>query len=43
MMNFLNTYLLTLLIFIPTVGAVVTLFARNRQQARWTTLIQIAL
>ena len=37
-MQFLNDNLLTLLIFVPTVGAVLTLCARGREAARWTAL-----
>ncbi len=34
----MGNYLLTLLIFVPTVGAAVVLLAVNRQVARWTAL-----
>src|SRR4051794_22769295 len=37
-MQFLNDNLLTLLIFLPTLGAVLTLCARGREAARWTAL-----
>src|SRR4051794_18614647 len=37
-MAFLREYLLTLLIFLPTAGAVVVLFQRNRDTVRWTAL-----
>jgi NADH-quinone oxidoreductase subunit M len=44
---FLQNNLLTLIIFLPTVGAVLTLFARTRDAARWTavttTLVTVAL
>jgi NADH-quinone oxidoreductase subunit M len=43
----LQNNLLTLIIFLPTVGALVTLFARTRDAARWTaiatTLVTLAL
>ena len=37
-MDFLQHNLLTLLIFLPTAGAVVTLFVRHRDAARWSAL-----
>src|SRR5436190_1490060 len=37
-MYFLQNNLLTLLIFLPTVGAVVTLLVRGRDAVRWTAL-----
>src|SRR4051812_16400433 len=46
-MQFLSDHLLTLLIFAPTLGAVVTLLAKGRDAARWTalatTLVTLAL
>jgi NADH-quinone oxidoreductase subunit M len=46
-MQFLSDILLTLLIFVPTLGAVLTLMARGRDAARWTalgtTLVALAL
>jgi NADH-quinone oxidoreductase subunit M len=46
-MQFLQNNLLTLLIFLPTAGAVLTLLARDRDAARWTalttTLLTLAL
>jgi NADH-quinone oxidoreductase subunit M len=38
-MQFLQNNLLTLLIFLPTAGAILTLFARNRDTVRWTALV----
>ncbi|HVT88429.1 MAG TPA: NADH-quinone oxidoreductase subunit M [Tepidisphaeraceae bacterium] len=42
-MEFLNNWLLTILIFLPTVGAIAVLFAKSRDAVRWiavgTTLI----
>lgn len=47
MLEFLNTYLLTLLIFLPLVGAVAILFVRGKDEARWvalgTTIVTFAL
>src|SRR5687768_1803859 len=37
-MDFLNNWLLTILIFVPTVGAVLTLLAKGRDAVRWTAL-----
>jgi len=37
-MHFLNQYLLTILIFLPTIGAVGVLLAKNRHAIRWTAL-----
>ena len=37
-MQFLQNNLLTLLIFLPTAGAVLTLLAKTRDSARWTAL-----
>ena len=37
-MDFLRNNLLTILIFLPTAGAVLTLMARGRDAARWTAL-----
>jgi len=37
-MDFLRDNILTLLIFLPTVGAVVVMLARTRDAARWTAL-----
>src|SRR4051812_21453775 len=46
-MQFLSDNLLTLLIFVPTLGAVCTLMAKGREAARWTalgtTLVTLAL
>jgi NADH-quinone oxidoreductase subunit M len=39
MVDFLNQYLLTILIFLPTAGAFAVLFVRSKQAARWTTLV----
>jgi NADH-quinone oxidoreductase subunit M len=38
-MDFLKQYLLTILIFAPTVGAVLVLMAKGRDAARWTALV----
>ena len=38
MVEFLKQYLLTILIFLPLAGAVVTMLARGRNEARWTAL-----
>src|SRR3954453_9033931 len=37
-MDFLNHWLLTILIFLPTAGALLTLFAKGRDGARWMAL-----
>src|SRR5688572_10832442 len=37
-MDFLRNNLLSILIFLPTAGAVLTLLARNRDTIRWTAL-----
>jgi NADH-quinone oxidoreductase subunit M len=37
-MDFLNTWLLTILIFLPTAGAVLVLLAKGRDTIRWTAL-----
>src|SRR4051812_39293212 len=46
-MQFLSDNLLTLLIFAPTLGAILTLMTRGREAARWTalgtTLVTLAL
>ena len=42
-MDFLRNNLLTILIFLPTVGAVLTLLARSRDAVRWTTLAVTAV
>ncbi|MGH7179751.1 MAG: proton-conducting transporter membrane subunit, partial [Tepidisphaeraceae bacterium] len=38
-MEFLNHWLLTILIFLPSVGAILTLLAKGRDAVRWTALI----
>ena len=38
MVEFLNNWLLTILIFLPTAGAILVLFARDRDSVRWTAL-----
>src|SRR5881628_3779293 len=38
MTDFLNTWLLTILIFLPTAGAVLVLLAKGRDAIRWTAL-----
>ncbi len=38
-MDFLNNWLLTILIFLPTAGAVLTLMCRGRDAIRWTALV----
>src|SRR6476659_2142502 len=38
-MDFLNHWLLTILIFLPAVGAICTMIARNRDPVRWPALI----
>jgi NADH-quinone oxidoreductase subunit M len=42
-MDFLRNNLLTILIFLPTVGAVLTLFVRRREQVRWLALFTCLL
>ncbi len=37
-MDFLNHYLLSILIFVPTIGAALVLFAKGRDAVRWTAL-----
>ena len=37
-MDFFSNNILTVLIFLPTVGAVLTLLARGRDAVRWTAL-----
>lgn len=39
MLDFLNNWLLTILIFLPSVGAVGVLLARGKQAVRWTALV----
>ena len=47
MLDFLNHYLLTILIFLPAAGAILVLLTPDRRQARWlalgTTLVTFAL
>src|SRR6185437_11933682 len=38
-MDFLNNWLLTILIFLPCVGAGLVLFAKSRDAVRWTALV----
>ncbi len=38
MVEFLKQYLLSILIFLPLVGAVLTMLARNRNETRWIAL-----
>src|SRR3954466_15262025 len=38
-MDFLNSWLLTILIFLPLAGAVLTMLAKGRDAVRWTALI----
>src|SRR5205809_3427095 len=38
-MDFLNHWLLTILIFLPSVGAICVLFPRTRDGVRWTALV----
>jgi NADH-quinone oxidoreductase subunit M len=38
-MEFLNNWLLTILIFLPSVGAVLVLFMKDRNSVRWTAMI----
>ena len=46
-MDFLKHNLLTILIFLPTVGAILTMFVRGRDKVRWmalgTTIVTFAL
>ncbi len=42
-MDFLNQHLLTILIFLPTLGAVLTLLARGRDAVRWTAITFTAI
>src|SRR5687767_5529279 len=46
-MDFLNHWLLTILIFLPSVGAIVVLFPRDRKAVKWvafvTTIVTFAL
>ncbi|HEX2971803.1 MAG TPA: NADH-quinone oxidoreductase subunit M [Tepidisphaeraceae bacterium] len=37
-MDFLNRYLLTILILLPTAGAILVLFGKSRNVIRWTTV-----
>jgi NADH-quinone oxidoreductase subunit M len=37
-MDFLNQYLLTILIFLPMLGAILVLFGRSRDAVRWTAI-----
>jgi len=37
-MDFLNKYLLSILIWLPTAGAILVLFAKNRSAVKWTAL-----
>src|SRR5439155_9668473 len=39
MTDFLNNWLLTILIFLPTAGAVLVLLAKGRDAVRWTALV----
>lgn len=43
MAEFLNNYLLTILIFLPTAGAILTLLTRGRNQARWVAVMTSAV
>ncbi|MGB7161013.1 MAG: NADH-quinone oxidoreductase subunit M [Tepidisphaeraceae bacterium] len=38
LMDFLNNWLLTILIFLPTAGAILVLLAKGRDAVRWTAL-----
>ncbi|CAN5351385.1 NADH-quinone oxidoreductase subunit M [soil metagenome] len=38
-MDFLNNWLLTILIFLPTAGALVVMFGKSRDAVRWTALL----
>jgi NADH-quinone oxidoreductase subunit M len=38
-MDFLNHWLLTILIFLPTVGAMLTLVVKGRDAVRWTAMV----
>ena len=42
-MDFIRNNLLTILIFLPLVGAVFVMFARGRDAARWATLAVTAV
>src|SRR5256885_11846736 len=42
-MDFLRNNLLTILIFLPTVGAILVLLARGRDAVRWTALVVTAV
>src|SRR5256714_15630041 len=42
-MDFLRNNLLTILIFLPTAGAILTLLAKNRDAVRWTALVVTAI
>jgi NADH-quinone oxidoreductase subunit M len=42
-MEFLKHNLLTILIFLPMVGAVAVMFVKNREQAKWTALVFTAI
>ena len=37
-MDLLNNWLLTILIFLPTVGAILVMFCRTRDSVRWMAL-----
>jgi NADH-quinone oxidoreductase subunit M len=37
-MDFLNHYILSIIIWLPAAGALLTLFTRSRESARWTAL-----
>ena len=39
MVEFLKQYLLSILIFLPLAGAVLSLLARTRNQTRWIALV----
>jgi hypothetical protein len=38
-MDFLNHWLLTILIFLPTAGALLTLVVKGREVCRWTAMV----
>jgi NADH-quinone oxidoreductase subunit M len=38
-MDFLSNWLLTILIFLPTVGAILTLMVKGRDAVRWTAMV----
>src|SRR5947199_10340535 len=42
-MDFLKNNLLTILIFLPTLGAILTLIPKSRDAIRWTALITCLL